>query len=113
MAISNLEINVTAIMKREEEIRARRQSAADLKIAAKAGATIMRYMNDDAREAMKRSAIECLTAQLVGILVIKHNEEVERQERDNRAKLHNISLFMGQLATLAERQTNTPDWGEW
>lgn len=77
---------------------------------------LYRLMNEDALAAMKRSAVEGLTAQLLGIAELKHNREVaevEREKHNDRAKLHNISLFMGQLTAIAERQTNTPDWGEW
>lgn len=79
-------------------------------------ALMMRLMNEDALAAMKHSAVEGLTAQLLGIAELKHNREIaalEREKHNDRAKLHNISLFMGQLTAIAERQTNTPDWGEW
>lgn len=75
-----------------------------------------RLMNEEAQEAMKRSAIEGLAAQLLGIAELKHNREVaevEREKHNERAKLHNVSLFMGQLTAIVERQTKTPDWGEW
>lgn len=78
--------------------------------------TMMRLMDETALAAMKRSAVEGLTAQLLGIAELKHNREIaalEREKHNERAKLHNISLFMGQLTAIAERQTNTPDWGEW
>lgn len=74
---------------------------------------MMRLMNEDALAAMKRSAVESLTAQLLGIVKLKQDRETARQERDAQAKLHNVSLFMGQLAAIAERQTRTPDCGEW
>lgn len=76
----------------------------------------VRLMDETALAAMKRSAVEGLTAQLLGIAELKHNREIaelEREKHNERAKLHNISLFMGQLTAIAERQTNTPDWGEW
>ena len=78
--------------------------------------TMMRLMDETALAAMKRSAVEGLTAQLLGIAELKHNREIaalEREKHNERAKLHNISLFVGQLTAIAERQTNTPDWGEW
>ena len=77
---------------------------------------MMRLMNEDALAAMKCSAVESLTAQLLGIAELKHNREIaetEREKQNERAKLHNVSLFMGQLTAIVERQTNTPDWGEW
>lgn len=77
---------------------------------------MMRLMNEDALAAMKRSAVESLTAQLLGIAELKHNREIaeiEREKQNERAKLHNVSLFMGQLTAIVERQTKTPDWGEW
>lgn len=77
---------------------------------------LYRLMDEQAREAMKRSAVEGLTAQLLGIAELKHNREIaaiEREKHNERAKLHNVRLFIGQLAAIAERQTNTPDWGEW
>lgn len=75
-----------------------------------------RLMNEEALAAMKRSAVEGLTAQLLGIAELKHNKEIaeiEREKHNERAKLHNVSLFMGQLTAIVERQTKTPDWGEW
>ncbi len=75
-----------------------------------------RLMNEEALAAMKRSAVEGLAAQLLGIAELKHNREVaevEREKHNERAKLHNVSLFIGQLAAIVERQTKTPDWGEW
>ena len=74
---------------------------------------LMSHMNEDALEAMKRSAIESFTAQLVGVVKVKYYKALEMQERDRLAKLHNISLFMGQLNKIAERQTKVPDWGTW
>lgn len=74
---------------------------------------LYRLMDEEALAAMKRSAIQGLTAQLLGIIEVKQNREIAAQEHNERAKLHNVSLFMGQLAAIAERQTNTPDWGEW
>lgn len=77
---------------------------------------LMRLMDETALAAMKRSAVEGLTAQLLGIAELKHNREVaelEREKHNERAKLHNVSLFMGQLTAIVERQTKTPDWGEW
>ena len=78
--------------------------------------TMMRLMDEAALAAMKRSAVEGLTAQLLGIAELKHNREIaeiERKKQNERAKLHNVSLFMGQLTAIVERQTKTPDWGEW
>lgn len=94
---------------------------ADRKAAAKAKSLnkhrlLYRLMDEQALAAMKRSAVEGLAAQLLGIAELKHNREVaevEREKHNERAKLHNVSLFIGQLAAIAERQTKTPDWGEW
>lgn len=79
----------------------------------KRSALMMRLMDEEALAAMKRSAIQGLTAQLLGIIEVKQNREIAEREMNERGKLHNISLFMGQLTAIAERQTNTPDWGEW
>jgi len=98
----------------QEKAAAAKNRAARLKTQkAKNFDLLFKHMNEDALAAMHRSAIESLTAQLLGIAELKQNKETAEREHDERAKLHNVSLFIGQLAALAERQTKTPDWGEW
>lgn len=97
-----------------EKAKAKKNRAARLVTQkAKNFDKLFMQMNEDALAAMKRSAVESLTAQLLGIAELKQNRETARQERDAQAKLYNVSLFMGQLSAIAERQTKTPDWGEW
>lgn len=98
----------------QEKATAAKNRAARLKTQkAKNFDRLFSHMNEDALAAMHRSAVESLTAQLLGIAQLKQNRETAEREQNNRAKLHNIGLFMGQLAAIAERQTRTPDWGEW
>lgn len=101
--------NVDSLHAEERKVQRLRESHAALRLT-------MRLMDETALAAMKRSAVEGLTAQLLGIAELKHNREVaelEREKHNERAKLHNVSLFMGQLTAIVERQTKTPDWGEW
>lgn len=44
---------------------------------------MMRLMDETALAAMKRSAVEGLTAQLLGIAELKHNREIAALEREN------------------------------
>lgn len=107
------ENEATARHKREMAAAKKNHAARKQRQELKTHKQLMRHMNEEALAAMKRSAIESLTAQLLGIAELKQNREIAAQEQNERAKLHNVSLFMGQLAAIAERQTKTPDWGEW
>ena len=100
---------IDKLHREERKLQQLRESQAALRLT-------MRLMDETALAAMKRSAVEGLTAQLLGIAELKHNREtaeLEREKHNERAKLHNVSLFMGQLTAIVERQTKTPDWGEW
>lgn len=100
---------IDKLHKEERKLEQLRESHATLRLT-------MRLMDETALAAMKRSAVEGLTAQLLGIAELKHNREVaelEREKHNAKAKLEAVGLFIGQLTAIVERQTKTPDWGEW
>lgn len=74
---------------------------------------IISLMDDAALAAMKRSAIQCLAGQLLGVVKKKENEAQEKRLQLLNGftnQLRNLAIKKGEINKIIE---DTPDWGGW